>query len=145
MYSTLCHATFQSMKVPAPSDATEVYYDGACPLCRREIAAYRGMSGLEGIAWCDLSQAGADLPADLDRATALARFHVRLADGRIVSGARAFLAVWRRNPRLARLATILDRQPFLGVLELGYRGFLRIRPLWRRPGRKVALRKPDPR
>jgi len=111
-----------------PKAATEVYFDGGCPLCRREIAAYRGMRGMEAIAWRDVAS---EPVAGLDRAAALARFHVRRADGRLVSGASAFLAVWRATPRLATLARVLDRWPFRGLLEIGYRGFLRIRPLWR--------------
>jgi hypothetical protein len=69
---------------------------------------------------------------DLDREAALARFHARRADGALVSGAAAFLAVWRLSPRLAPVARLLDRAPFRQALELGYRGFLRVRPLWRR-------------
>ena len=111
--------------------ACEAFYDGACPLCRREVATYRRMRGMEDVTWTDVSEDGA-LPEGLDRGRALARFHVRLEDGRIVDGARAFLAVWKRNPRLAPLARALDRQPFLAVLEAGYRAFLRVRPLWRR-------------
>ena len=116
---------------PDPAAAQEVFFDGACPLCRREIAVYRKMDGLETVAWRDVSEPGF-AEAELDREAALRRFHVRRADGAVVSGARAFLAVWRRSRRLAWLARALDRRPFVDVLELGYRGFLAVRPLWRR-------------
>jgi predicted DCC family thiol-disulfide oxidoreductase YuxK len=111
--------------------AAEVFYDGACPLCRREIATYRRMEGMQAVDWRDVSDPGA-VPDGLDREAALARFHARTADGRIVSGARAFLSVWRRSPKLRPLAVALDRTPFRQALELAYRGFLRVRPLWRR-------------
>jgi predicted DCC family thiol-disulfide oxidoreductase YuxK len=114
-----------------PAAAQAVFYDGGCPICRREIAAYRGMRGMDAIEWHDVTDAGTDL-CGLDRDAALARFHARRADGEVVSGAAAFLAVWRRSDRLRPLAIVLDRQPFRAALELGYRGFLRIRPLWRR-------------
>jgi predicted DCC family thiol-disulfide oxidoreductase YuxK len=114
-----------------PAAAQAVFYDGGCPICRREIAAYRHMRGMDAIEWRDVTDAGTDL-SGLDRDAAMARFHARRADGAIVSGAAAFLAVWRRSDRLRPLAIVLDRQPFRGVLELGYRGFLKIRPLWRR-------------
>jgi predicted DCC family thiol-disulfide oxidoreductase YuxK len=114
-----------------PAAAQAVFYDGGCPICRREIAAYRDMRGMDAIEWRDVTDAGTDL-SGLDRDAAMARFHARRADGAIVSGAAAFLAVWRRSDRLRPLAIVLDRQPFRGVLELGYRGFLKIRPLWRR-------------
>jgi len=114
-----------------PSAAAEVFYDGACPICRREIAAYKGMDGMDGIDWRDVSDEAFAEPG-LDREAALARFHARTSEGEIVSGAKAFLAVWKRSPKLAPLARLLDRPPFVGVLEIGYRGFLRVRPLWRK-------------
>jgi predicted DCC family thiol-disulfide oxidoreductase YuxK len=114
-----------------PAAAEAVFYDGACPICRREIAAYRGMRGMDAVEWLDVTDAGTDL-GGLDRQAALRRFHARRADGAVVSGASAFLAVWRRNRRLRPLAVALDRQPFRAALELGYRGFLGVRPLWRR-------------
>ncbi|MEO1689675.1 MAG: DUF393 domain-containing protein [Pseudomonadota bacterium] len=113
-----------------PAAAAEVFFDGACPVCRREIAVYQGMEGLDAVAWRDVS-AEDFAEADLDRDAALARFHARRADGEIVSGARAFLAVWRRSPRLRGLARLLERRPLVDGLELGYRGFLRLRRLWR--------------
>lgn len=112
-----------------PRAAAEIYYDGGCPICRREIAAYQRMDGMEAAAWRDVA---VEQVTDLDRETALARFHARRADGTLVSGAEAFLAVWRLSPRLAPVARLLDRTPFRQALELGYRGFLRVRPLWRR-------------
>ncbi|MFO7853791.1 MAG: DUF393 domain-containing protein [Paracoccaceae bacterium] len=114
-----------------PAAATEVFYDGACPLCRREISTYRRLEGMDRVQWRDVSDADFDVP-DLDRDAALARFHARRADGALVSGAAAFLAVWRRNPRLAPLARLLDRTPLRQGLEFAYRVFLRVRPLWRR-------------
>ena len=37
-----------------------IYYDGSCPLCRREIAFYRRQPGSERLDWMDVS-AGAGL------------------------------------------------------------------------------------
>jgi predicted DCC family thiol-disulfide oxidoreductase YuxK len=116
---------------PDPAAAAEVFFDGACPLCRAEIAAYRAMPGAEAVAFRDA--AAGDAPPELTPAQALARFHVRRADGRLVSGFRAFLSVWRANPRLAPVARALDRAPFTWAGEGGYRLFLALRPLWRSP------------
>lgn len=117
---------------PDPKRAAEVYFDGGCPLCRREIAAYRSIAGDDGIRWRDVSVAGGQPAPDLTREAALARFHVRRADGVLVSGAEAFLSVWRGAGRLRHLARLLDRQPFLWIAERGYRGFLALRKAWRR-------------
>lgn len=116
-----------------PARAAEAFYDGGCPLCRAEIAQYRRMAGGETVDWRDVS--AAEPPDGLSRAAALARFHVRREDGGLVSGFRAFLAIWRANPRLAPLARFLDRAPFTWAGEAAYRLFLRVRPLWRRAAR----------
>lgn len=117
------------MKTNDPKRAAEVYYDGACPVCSREIAFYQKRMG-DDVAWRDVAADTA--PAvDLTREDALARFHIRQNDGQLVSGARAFLALWRNDLRLAPLARLLDRRPFIWALELGYAAFLRLRPLWR--------------
>jgi predicted DCC family thiol-disulfide oxidoreductase YuxK len=116
-----------------PAAAAELFYDGACPLCKAEIGAYRAMEGAGRIAFRDAS--AGEAPPELKAEAALARFHARRADGALVSGFRAFLAVWRVNPRLAPLARALDRPPFTWAGEGAYRLFLRLRPLWRRPAR----------
>ena len=104
-----------------------VYYDGACPLCRREIGLYRACRGAEVIDWVDV--ASVDRPAaDLARADALARFHMRTGDGRLVSGAAAFLELWRSLPGWRLAAALLSVPPLPWLLERCYRLFLRVRP-----------------
>lgn len=120
------------MDTPRPAPLT-VYYDGACPLCRREIALYRSQPGAEQLCWVDAAHCEPQaLGPGLDRDSALARLHVRDAQGRLVSGARGFLALWQGLPRWAWLGRLLDRGPLPALLERGYRLFLRLRPLWRR-------------
>ena len=108
-------------------DTLTVMFDGACPLCRREVGLYQALSPLEPVAWLDVSQATASMAAE-DRARYLARFHVRQRDGQLLSGAAAFVALWQAMPGwrwLGRLGTLPGVTP---MLELLYRGFLRIRP-----------------
>lgn len=115
-----------------PRAAAEVFYDGGCPICRREIATYRRLPGLEEARWTDVTDSAGRLPAGVDRDAALARFHVRRRDGEVAAGFAAFVAIWRAVPRLRWVARVLDRQPFLALGEAAYRGFLAVRPLWRR-------------
>ena len=115
------------------SQPVQVYFDGGCPVCSREMAFYRKQAGAEGFDWIDATRASeAILGEDLDRSAALARMHVRLADGRLVSGAAAFAVLWRGVPGLSWLGRLLQIPPFGQCAELAYRLFLKTRPLWRR-------------
>ena len=117
---------------PSGVDSLAVFYDGACPVCRREIGVYRDLTPVEPVEFCDVSQQAVPLPAELTREQALARFHVRYADGRIESGARAFIALWERLPYWRWLARVGRLPGVAGVMEIAYRGFLRIRPMIQR-------------
>ncbi len=116
--------------VPTPS--ATLYFDGACPLCAREVALYRRQRGADALAWVDVSRCdAAQLGAGLQRDAAMARLHLRRADGRLVSGAEAFTTLWRALPGWAWLGRLLGAGWRLRLLEAGYRGFLRLRPAWR--------------
>jgi len=104
-----------------------VWYDGGCPLCRREIALMRRLDRRQAIRFIDVSPAGAAAACPLDRATLLARFHAE-EDGRLLSGAAAFAAMWRAIPLLRPLGLIARNRLVLAGLEALYRRFLRIRP-----------------
>jgi predicted DCC family thiol-disulfide oxidoreductase YuxK len=109
-----------------------LYFDGACPVCAREIAMYRRQPGAEGVRWVDVAQCDASaLGGDLTREAAMARLHLRRPDGRLVSGAAAFTQLWRALPRWSWLGRLLGTGPALWLLEAGYRAFLKVRPLWR--------------
>lgn len=101
-----------------------VWYDGDCPLCVREIAFMRRMDSRGRIDFVNLA-AGAACP--IDRREMLARFHVT-EDGKLLSGAAAFAAMWRAIPTLRPLG-LLGRNRFaLAVLERLYLAFLKVRP-----------------
>jgi len=111
---------------------TTVYYDGACPVCSREIAQYRRARGAESLNFIDVTGCDeAALGPDLTREAALAAMHVRRPDGTLVQGARAFADIWAALPAFRPLAWAM-RLPGAGWLaDLGYAGFLRARRLWR--------------
>ena len=114
------------------SSAT-VFYDGSCPVCRREIAYYRGCPTDRHIRWVDVAQAPvAALPDELSREAALGRFHVRTRDGRLLDGAAAFAHLWSAIPRFRLLGRVARVWPLSFLMELGYCGFLHIRPAIRR-------------
>lgn len=107
-----------------------VWFDGGCPLCRREIALMRRLDRRGRIAFVDVSEgAPSDCPASRD--ALLARFHAREGD-RMLSGAAAFAAMWRAIPSLRPLGEAARFPPLLALLELLYRAFLRVRPALQR-------------
>lgn len=112
--------------------ALTVLYDGACPLCRREIGLYRGLPSSAPLCFADVSDTTQPLPPGATREELLARFHVRQADGRLLSGAPAFLALWATLPGWRWLA-LLGRAPGVAwAMERAYRLFLRARPTLQR-------------
>ena len=102
-----------------------VWFDGSCPLCRREIAWMRRLDRAGAICFVDAADDRSTCP--LDRADLLARFHAR-EDGVLLSGAAAFAAMWRAIPLLRPLGLVARSRPILALLERGYRQFLRLRP-----------------
>ena len=102
-----------------------VWYDGGCPLCRREIALMRRLDRARAIHFVDVDAGDAACP--IDRAALLARFHAR-ENGRMLSGAAAFAAMWRAIPILRPLGLAARNRVVLGWLERSYLQFLKVRP-----------------
>lgn len=104
--------------------AMRVFYDGGCPLCRREIAHYRRLKPLQPIEWIDIDKVP-DRVAEygVDHAQAMARLHVQASDGTLHTGAFAFLAMWRGLPGWRWLAWLLDRRRIPLLLDRLYQRF----------------------
>ena len=111
-----------------------VYFDGSCPLCRAEIGVYKKSDGSNEVQWCDVSANA--LPAGMTREQAMARFHVRNDKGEMVSGAKAFIALWLSLPRWRLLGRIASVPPLPWILEGAYRAFLPVRPLLQKIARR---------
>ncbi len=125
-----------------------VLYDGACPLCRREIGVYRGLPSSTPVCFADISDAALPLPPGTTREQLLARFHVRGRDGQLHSGARAFLELWAVLPGWRWLARIGRLPGAAWVMERAYRAFLHARPTLQRWAARMdrpAAHRPHPR
>jgi len=114
------------MLLEAKRPQVTVWFDGDCPLCRREIAWLRRLDHRRGINFVDVAGGEA---CPIDTATLLQRFHAQEADGLLVSGAAAFAAMWRAIPALRPFGQIARIPAVLWVLERTYRVFLRVRPI----------------
>ena len=102
-----------------------VWYDGACPLCVREIALMRWLDRRGAIHFVDASDGQTVCP--IDRSVLLSRLHAS-ENGVIVSGAAAFAAMWRAIPVLRPLGLVARNGWVLAVLERAYLSFLKARP-----------------
>lgn len=105
----------------------EVFFDGDCPLCRREIALLRRWDRSRRIRFVDIAGDGFDA-ADygLSQEALLAEIHARLPDGTWIRGVEVF----------RRLYTAVGWSGFVAVtrwpgvrqmLEVGYRVFAKHR------------------
>ncbi len=107
----------------------KVFYDGACPLCRREISIYRDLKGAETINWINVANCtDTEIPPDVTRDELLGRFHVQTTDQSVKSGAAAFVEIWRTLPAFRAFAGVSRIPGAIPVLEFGYTLFLKFRP-----------------
>ena len=82
--------------------------------------------------FADVSDTTLALPSGTTCEQLMARFHVRGSDGRLLSGAQAFLALWAALPGWRWLA-LAGRLPGAAwAMERLYRFFLRWRPALQR-------------
>ena len=101
----------------------------------------RRLDRRNAIAFVDVSRAAAQDGAScpIDRSVMVARFHA-LEDGRVVSGAAAFAAMWRAIPLLRPLGLAARTGLVLAGLERLYGLFLRVRPRLQRAARRLEAR-----
>lgn len=120
----------------------EVFYDGDCPLCMREIHWFQRLDKHDKIRFTDIAAKEFDAgELGLDHATMMARIHGRLPDGTIITGVdvfrRLYTAVgWRWPVAMSRLPVAKQ------LLDLGYRVFAknRLRLTGRCAGDRCAVK-----
>lgn len=106
-----------------------VYFDGACPICAREIALMKRLDRRRRLAFCDFSLSDFDekltgfTPAELGRV-----IHAQWSDGRVITGVAVFQAMWEAVGLglLAQLSRLSFIEP---LLYKAYAWFARNR-LW---------------
>ena len=102
-----------------------VWFDGSCPLCRREIALMRRLDRRGAINFVDVT--GDDVARPIPGAALMARLHAE-EDGRLLNGAAAFAAMWRVIPALRPMGLLARSPRVLRGLERLYVAFLKVRP-----------------
>ena len=76
----------------------KVYFNNSCNICKTEINLYKKQN-VKDIEWVDITNnKNAELETQKNNKTLLRRLHVK--DGNdIISGAEAFLLVWKKIPK----------------------------------------------
>jgi len=107
----------------------EVYFDGLCRVCSREIEYYRKKEVQGQIRWVDItapefsaSNEGLD-PLEIQKV-----MHVRDSEGRLHTGVAAFIEIWKVIPGFRPVARLASCKPIRPVLDVGYQVFAKIRP-----------------
>lgn len=106
-----------------------VYFDGACPLCQREIGFISNQVSSDTVTFLDVStDAQQDLGDNLDQNKAMKRFHVRRADGTLLSGAAAFAEIWKKTVWMKPIGYLVGAPGLTRFFDWLYDRFLLIRP-----------------
>ncbi len=125
---SLPQTTTQEAHVTAKNQEFEVFYDGDCPLCLREIRMLQRMDRKRGrIQFTDIASADFDA-ASVGRSYGelMEEIHGRLPDGTLVTGVEVFRRLYSAVGLGAPVA--LTRLPGVThALDLGYRLFAKNR------------------
>tara|TARA_B100000965_G_C19207076_1_gene589935 strand:- start:70 stop:426 length:357 start_codon:yes stop_codon:yes gene_type:complete len=85
----------------------KVYYNNSCKICKAEIDLYK-KEKIDQINWVDITNnQTAKIETNKDYKQLLRRLHVE-KNGKIFSGAKAFLLVWKNIPKYKILYSIFS-------------------------------------
>ncbi|MDH5700729.1 MAG: DUF393 domain-containing protein [Nitrospirota bacterium] len=89
------HLTVQSRSHPAKPYPLTVYFDGDCPICRREIDLMKFLNQRQRLVFIDFSTS-AYRPTDhgLNQCDLGSVIHARWSDGTIITGVEVFREMW---------------------------------------------------
>ena len=84
-------------KVTEKAPRAALYFDGACPICKREIALVRRLT--RQVDFIDVhGLPDRDLPPNTNRAGLLLDLHFQHPDGQMDRGLEANVALWQATP-----------------------------------------------
>jgi len=115
-----------------PQFPIEVFYDGSCSVCAREIEHYLHLDHGGKLLAVDISSP--DFAPELHRITLkdfMYELHVIDKSGEVYRGVEAFWAIWQAFPYSTMygiMGTIINMPVINPVARILYRGFARIRP-----------------
>ena len=97
----------------------KVYFNNSCKICKTEIDLYK-KEKIDEIDWVDITNNElAEKETSKDSKQLLRRLHVK-KDGKIFSGAEAFLLVWKNIPKYKFLYSIFRLPIIFQLFSLVY-------------------------
>jgi len=97
----------------------EVYFNNSCKICKAEIDLYK-KEKVKQINWIDITDnQSARSDTNKNYKELLRRLHVK-KDGKIFSGAEAFLLVWKNIPKYKFLYKIFSLPIIFQIFSVGY-------------------------
>ena len=107
----------------------QVYFDGLCKVCSKEINHYKKQNGADHIEFVDICSNQFDaVKSGLDPIQVHKIMHVKRKDGSVATGVDAFIEIWKTLPKYHFLAKISNYSAMMAALKVGYSGFTVIRP-----------------
>ena len=99
--------------------AIKVFFNNSCNICRLEINHYRKISG-NNLEWVDITNNEEAIRlTSKSQKELLRRLHV-IDDGKVISGAKAFVIIWSKIPEYKFLSKIFSIKPFFIVFHYLY-------------------------
>jgi predicted DCC family thiol-disulfide oxidoreductase YuxK len=97
----------------------KVYFNNSCKICKAEIDLYK-KEKISEINWVDITNnQNAKIETSKNYKQLLRRLHVK-KDGKIFSGAKAFLLVWKKIPKYRILYSILSLPIIFQIFSIVY-------------------------
>ena len=97
----------------------KIFFNNSCSICRSEINVYK-KQGIKQLEWVDITNnKDAEIDTKKTNKDLLRRLHVK-SDGKIYSGAEAFIVLWNKMPKFKLLSKILSNPIIFHIFSLGY-------------------------
>ena len=97
----------------------KVYFNNSCKICKAEIDLYK-KEKIEEIDWVDITNNGlAEKETKKNSKELLRRLHV-IEDEKVIGGAEAFLALWKKMPRYKFLYNFFKLPIIFSLFSFGY-------------------------
>ena len=129
IHTTNPHTRFmEHQSSQGPSDSFEVFFDGGCPLCAKEIDFIRWLDRKNILIFTDIDadDFNSEKETGRDFETLMASIHGRLSDGTIIHGVEVFRQLYGRTA-FAWLVPLTRIPGVTQILDLMYDFFAKYR------------------